>query len=157
MKTGEATARIARDGAKLFSFALYLSGGDRDRAYDVAASASAEALVESDSSDKNSFLATACRAILRETAKTAVSHAFDQPAVAAPSPAETRLLSVVHTALASLPTESKALLLLRDQLTMSYEAIATATGIPFSEVKNRALEARRQLRKKVEDEIARAR
>jgi DNA-directed RNA polymerase specialized sigma24 family protein len=70
---------------------------------------------------------------------------------------EASLMRIVHAALVSLPVEQKKLLLLRDQMALGYAAIASATGIPAADVRNRTLEARRQLRKKVEEGVTRAR
>ena len=64
---------------------------------------------------------------------------------------------MVRKALYSLPFDTKALLLLRDQLHLSYKGIAAVLHVPESKAKIRTTQARSELRQKIEEVLSRAR
>ena len=60
---------------------------------------------------------------------------------------------LIHRAIASLPTEQRTVVVLRDIEGLSYEEIANITGLNFGTVKSRLSRARQQLRDKLKAAI----
>lgn len=66
------------------------------------------------------------------------------------------MLRFVRSALYVLPFEERALVLLRDQLNLSYRRIAAIVGAGEEAVRRRTVSARRDLREGIAREVRRA-
>lgn len=62
-------------------------------------------------------------------------------------------MMLIQRAIASLPTDQRTIVVLRDIEGLSYEEIANITGLNFGTVKSRLSRARQQLRKKLRGTI----
>lgn len=136
--------------SKGFSLAFYLTGGDLDAAYAVAASSFAEAL----RSGPDSFLTNALAAVVQKCRDidSAVSSDFGPGSKSDPDGA----LRIVRAALQALSFEDRAFVLLRDQLNLDYGDIAKIMRLEAGDVRRRTIEARSALRKYVEQAVRHA-
>ena len=62
-------------------------------------------------------------------------------------------MMLIQRAIASLPTDQRTVVVLRDIEGLSYEEVANITGLNFGTVKSRLSRARQQLRKKLRETI----
>lgn len=150
-------AFVHRHASRTFAFALFLIGGDRDKAYDVATSAFAEALKGAEDSDpEEAVFLGALRIILEKSRRVESIPRLDEDGAAASSE-EKSMLKLVRAALASLSIDEKNSVLLRDQLGLGYRTIASVIGASEAAARNGTIQARAHLRKKVEEGMRNAR
>jgi len=151
-------ALILRHEKKIFAFTLYLTGGDRDKAYDLAVSGCAESWQRLPGPKKEEhFLAGAARAIVEKIRASQVISSFYEGDFEKLPAAERSALRLVHAALQSLEFEDKAYILLRDQMNLRYAEIAEVFHASEAAARNGTAQARAALRKQMEDVLRRAR
>jgi DNA-directed RNA polymerase specialized sigma24 family protein len=149
---------VERHQQKIFALIMYLIGGDKNKTYTIASGAFSGTLRVASPLDTDS-------ALLTKLARSAVERCRDVKTI--PSfddsdfkglPAEKMgSLRMVRTSLQLLPFESRALLLLRDQIHLSYKQISSVLGGSENEARIQTIEARAKLRKAVEEIIAHGR
>jgi len=137
---------------RLYGFALCLAAGNEDQAYEWAADGLAEGLRESES---ERVCAAAARRIVAAARSAAASPSFPASS-ASPAQNASPMLRFVRSALYVLPFEERALVLLRDQLNLSYRRIAAIVGAGEEAVRRRTVSARRDLREGIAREVRRA-
>jgi DNA-directed RNA polymerase specialized sigma24 family protein len=141
---------VARHGRRLFALALYLVGGDKDKAYDAAASGCAEALRRNASPERGGALVRDLAAsVLSKCRAVRALPRFNEEDFQDLAPDEREALRRVAAALHALDFDARALILLRDQLLFAYRDIAALIGCSEPEARRRMVEARADLRKKV--------
>jgi len=137
---------------KVFGLVLYLIGGDRDKAYEVAAFSFAEAINRSSSLEKEDVLFNAVVSIAIENSRSIKSiPTLEQIDVMDLSAEEKKSLGIIQTALQTLSFEAKALLLLRDQLHLPCKDISAIMSISENYARVQIEQARSNLRKKIEE------
>jgi DNA-directed RNA polymerase specialized sigma24 family protein len=147
-------AIILKYERKIFAFSLYLIGGDRDKAYELSVSSSADALKRLSARDpQERFLTDAAQIILVKARLMSFIPSHDDADFAKRSPEEKRILTLVRSAFEALPLEDKALLLARDQMNLGYQDVGRALGFSEDEARSRTIRARLQLRKEMEEVI----
>ena len=135
---------------------LYLIGGDRNKAYGIAALAFAEALRSTAPLDTTS-------ALLELIARRAVDRcrdirtipSFDESDFKELPADKIASIRIVGAALQKLPFDSRAFLLLRDQVHLPYKNIASALNVSEKEARIRTTRSRVKLREAVEGVMAR--
>jgi len=143
---------VERYQQRIFALALYLLGGDRDKAYALAASGFAEALRPSSPLEsKETFLARAAAAVVEKCRTIKTIPSSDDADLAELPPQKRAPLRLVRTALLALPFETRAPLLLRDQLHLSYKGIAAALALSEADARAAVPRSRGELRKKIEE------
>jgi DNA-directed RNA polymerase specialized sigma24 family protein len=143
---------ISRYQRRVFALILYLIGGDRDKAYEVAASSFAEAINRSSSLEKEDVFFNAVVSIAIENSRSIKSvPTLEQIDVMDFSAAEKKSLSIIQTALQTLSLDAKALLLLRDQLHLPRKDISTMMSISENNARVQIEQARSSLRRKIEE------
>ena len=143
---------ISRYQQKILAFALYLIGGDRDKAYEVAASSFAEAIRKGYSLEKGDvFFIRVISVVFGKSRDIKTMPNLDEIDSMDSSAEEKRSLHIVQTALVKLSFETKALLLLRDQLHLPYKDISAIVGISENNARVQIEEARFSLRKEIEE------
>lgn len=148
---------ISRYEQRIFALALHLTGGGRDKAFDIASSSFAETASPAPApGKKDESLASLARAVLEKSRGVEAIPRFDEQDFENLHPEERSGLQLIRRALHSLPFDAKALILLRDQLNLSYEGIAAVFRSSEADVRSRTIEARAQLRKQMEEVLRRA-
>jgi len=142
---------IAYYEQKIFALALYLIGGDRNKTYDVASSSFAETIQKSPSvKPTDSFLAAVAAKVIEKSSLVKVMPSSDEIHWVGIADQEKGILRIVSQALQALSFDEKALVLLRDQLNLPYRDIAMIFRTDEKDVQAQTIQARGQLRKKVE-------
>ncbi|MFH1867460.1 MAG: sigma factor-like helix-turn-helix DNA-binding protein [Candidatus Omnitrophota bacterium] len=137
---------------RAFALVLYLIGDDRDKAYEITASSFVEAFRSASSfEDKSSFLIRLIRMAIEKSRNAEIIPFSDETDFEDFSPERRNSLLVVKKALGALTFNEKALLLLRDQLRLSYGEIGAIFRVPEGEARTQVVRARVQIRKKVEE------
>ncbi|MFA5146746.1 MAG: sigma factor-like helix-turn-helix DNA-binding protein [Candidatus Omnitrophota bacterium] len=140
---------------KIFALTLYLVGGDRNKAYDVAAAGFAEALqTASPLEDESTLMVRAVRSVIERSRDTKAIPFFDDADFADLPRPKREPLRLMKKALLGLDLDTKAPLLLRDQAHLSYKEISAILEVPEKEARIRTTQARVQLRNKL-DEVLR--
>jgi RNA polymerase sigma-70 factor (ECF subfamily) len=141
---------------KIFAFALYLIGGDKNKAYDIAATGFAEAFRSASPFDSDgAMLDKAARIVVERCRSLKTIPSFDDSDFKKLAPEKRGSLRMVRAALQAVPFDERALILLRDQLHFSYKDIAAVLGGSEKDTKMRMTQARARLRKEVEGVITR--
>ncbi|MFH1875424.1 MAG: sigma factor-like helix-turn-helix DNA-binding protein [Candidatus Omnitrophota bacterium] len=145
---------IIRYQQKVFALVFYLIGGDQDKTYDICASSFAEAArVRSSLEHEEAFLITLIGiAIERSRAAKTIPVSNELGLLELPD-AEKGPLRMVLKALRALDFDAKALVLLRDQLNLSYSEIAAIMRSSESTTRPKVTQARARLRKMIEDTL----
>ncbi len=147
---------ISRRQQKIFALALYLIGGDRDRAYDIATSSFAEALRSTpDLRQEDVLLAKIAGLAVHKSRNTQAMPCFDDAGFADRTAAQSKNLDILRRALQKLPFEARALLLLRDQLNLPYAKIASIFKISGRDAKAKTIQSRLELRTMIEETLSR--
>ena len=146
---------LVRYDKKIFGFALQLSRGNRDKAYDVAASAFAET-AQSPASDGKAFLAL-LHAVMKKSSTADLAPVSDEDDFKDLKPAERNNLLYIRRAIQSLSFGAQAAVLLRDQLNLSYREMAVIFHTSEDEIKNRTLRARKEIRTRLQETLRDAR
>jgi len=142
---------IKRSLNKIFALVFYLIGNDSDKAYQITASSYVEAFMSIKSLDDEDELLVK----LVQEAITLSHGAEIMPSTKVPPfqnvpPEKVQILHILSNALQAMTFKDRALLLLRDQLHLSYKNIATVLGISESDARSHINQARLEIRKKVE-------
>ena len=151
---------IHRYEQKIYALVLYLIGGNRDKAYDIAAASFIEAIRSNPFVEKERdeiFLISLIGAAVQKSRDVKVMPSIDESDLMDITSEERKSLRIVKIALQKLPFNTKALLLLRDQLHIPYRGIATILRITEKDARIQTTEARTQLRKNIEKELKDAR
>jgi DNA-directed RNA polymerase specialized sigma24 family protein len=137
---------------KVFALALHLIGGDRNKTYEIAASAFAEAIQKLPPSQPTGSFLTAAAAKVVEKSRTAKAMpSSDEIGLTGVADQEKGILRIVTQALRTLSFDEKALVLLRDQLHLPYKDIAAIFKTSEKNARSQTVQARDQLRKKIEE------
>ncbi|MFH1594504.1 MAG: sigma factor-like helix-turn-helix DNA-binding protein [Candidatus Omnitrophota bacterium] len=146
---------ISRYQKKIFALALYMVGGGRDKAYDIATSSFAKVLRRNPSlDDEYVFLINVATIVVSKCRALDVIPVFDQYDFTSLPSEKRRSLEIINRALQALPTDMKAILLLRDQLHLSYSDIAPMLKIPENSARIQTVQARAQLREKIQEVLS---
>ena len=136
---------------KVFVLALYLIGGDRNKTYEVASSSFAETIQKSSSlKPTDPFLAAVAAKVIEKSRAIKAMPSSDEIHWIGVADQEKGILRIVSQALQALPFDEKALVLLRDQLNLSYKDIAMIFHSDEKNIQTQTIQARGQLRKKIE-------
>jgi len=145
---------ISRYEQKIFALALYLIGGDKDKAYNVATSSFVEALRETPFLEKENISLSKIAGIAVEKCrdiKTILSPDENDSDFVDLPPVERQSLLIVKTALQKLPFDIRALVLLRDQLHLPYKSISSIFKISQGDAKVQTTQARIKLRETIKE------
>lgn len=143
---------IQRFEQKIFALALWLIGGDKNKAYNIAVDSFAEALrLYSVSETEGVLLTNLTSATIRRSQGVEVMPSFDESDFMDLPAGKRKSLSLVASALHLLPFEIKALLLLRVQLHLPYKIIADVIKISESDVRSQMGQANIKFREKIEE------
>jgi len=145
-------ALIHRYGRNIYALVLNLIGGDRDKAFELAAVSLSEAAGAGCSpADADAFVtAAAARAVVKGRAVQAVP-VLDDPGLVTRSPEDKAALRLIKQILFSLPFGTRALLLLRDQMHLPYKNIGTILGVTETDARMQTTQARAEFRKKMKE------
>lgn len=137
---------------RIFTLVLYLIGDDRDKAYDITASSFVEALSTAPSlEDKNAFLVRLIRIAIEKSRDAKIIPFSEETDFADFPPERKNSLLMVKKALQALTFNEKALLLLRDQLHLSYREISAIFRMSEGDARIQTVRARIRIRRKVEE------
>ncbi len=149
---------ISRSQQRVFAATLYLVGGNRETAFEIAADALAGAARSANVSDGyRDFLATAMRIAVSSARDADVMPAFSEEDLEDFSPEMKVILGVLRAALLKLSFDDRSLVLLRNQLHMPYDDMTGALGVPAKGIKAATSRAQANLRSEVEGLISHAR
>jgi len=148
----ELTLLVSRFEQRVFALALYLIGGDRNTAYEIATSAFAEVIRRS-SPDKptESLVAAVAAEVIAKSRIAKAMPSTEGVSFDGVTDQEKAVLAVVGRALQALPFDVKAFVLLRDQMHLPYHDIARAFNMSEKYARAQTIEARSQLRKSVSE------
>lgn len=146
---------IEQNQQRVFALVLYLIGDDRDKAYDITASSFVEAFSRAPSlEDKGFFLSRLLRAAIEKSRDAKIIPFPEETDFPDFSPERKNSLLMVKKALQALNFDEKALLLLRDQLHLSYREISAIFRVSEGNVRTQTIRARIHIRKKVEEVLS---
>jgi len=145
-------AVINRYLKKIYPLVFYLTGNDSDKAYQITVSSYVEAFMSLRSIDDEDqvFIKIVQQAIVQSQSATVMPSSKVPPFKNVP-PGRIPILHILSKALQALPFKDRALLLLREQLHLSYQNIASVFGISQADARSHINKARVQLRKKAEE------
>jgi len=137
---------------KIFALALWLIGGNKDKAYDIAVASFVDALrVYSTKETEDIFIANLVNATIKRSQGIEVMPSFDETDFSDLPAGKQKSLSMVARALHLLPFETKTLLLLRSQLHLSYKVIAGVFKISETDARSQMGKANIMFREKIEE------
>jgi len=137
---------------KTFALALWLIGGDKNKAYDIAVASFVDALrVYSTSEAEGVFITNLVNATIKRSEGIEIMPSFDEADFSDLPAGKRKSLSMVARALHLLPFETKALLLLRVQLHLSYQIIADVFGTSETDARSQMGQANIKFREKIEE------
>jgi len=143
---------IERYQQGIFSLALYLVGGDRDQAYEVAAASFVEALHSMPAQEgEKDFLIRLIPVVIKKSREVKALPVFDEADFADLSLEKRKALSLVARALQRISFDDKVLLLLRHQLHFLYDDIASVVHISSHDVRSQTIHALTHFREKVQE------
>jgi len=147
--------RIDRYQQGIFALALYLIGGDRDRAYDITVSSFVGAMQAASGDEPNDiFFIRLAEAVVKTSRAVKVVPVADESDFSDLPPEKQKSLSVVKSVLQKLSFEARALLLLRDQLHFSYADMAVILKASENNVRSETTQAHVQFREKIEEVLS---
>lgn len=136
---------------KIFGFVFYRVGCNQDLAYEVTAACFTETLrLKPSPGVHKSLLLALVRCAIKNTHETKALIAQENLELPGVSPERKATLQLVGQALLALSEASKLTLLLRDQMGLRYSEMAYALEASEHQVKEQVVQARLQLREKVE-------
>lgn len=139
---------------RIYALVLYLVGQDRDTAYHVCASSFTEALQENSAPEqKDIFLSRLIGIAVEKCRHVKTIPTLDALELLEIADAEKGPLRIVLKAFQALDFDAKVLVLLRDQLNLSYRQIATIMRSSESRARSEVTRARARLRKMIEDTL----
>jgi len=137
---------------KTFALALWLIGGDKNKAYDIAVASFVDALrVYSTNETEGVFITNLFGATIKRSQDIEVMPSFDEADFMDLPAGKRKTLSMIARALHLLPFETKALLLLRVQLHVSYKNIGDIFQIAESDARSQMGQAHMKFREKIEE------
>lgn len=150
---GALKSLIQRHQRKVFPFIFYCVGCNLDQAYEVCVSSFADAIRRGPPASEENFL-------LREVLRLAIGKGRETRTILS-SPDDTfagsavrkEVNKTVRRSLLTLPFEDKVVLLLRDQLNLPYEEIASILERSEGTVRSNLIRARIALRKRIEETV----
>jgi DNA-directed RNA polymerase specialized sigma24 family protein len=146
---------VDRHQQSIFALVTYLVGGDKNKAYTIAAGVFSEILRAASPLDAdNDILARLARCAIERCRGIKTIPSFDDSDFKGLPAEKMGSLRMVRASLQALPFESRALLLLRDQIHLSYKQISSAVGVSENEARIQTIQARASLRKAVEEVIS---
>lgn len=135
---------------KIFALVLYLCGGDRDKACDIATSSFVDVWDWApEAGEDNVFFIKLATAAIKKSQDIKAGSSFDQSGFEGILPEKRRSLFTTRQALLLLSFDEKVLLLLRDQLHLSYKDIAVILQKSQAATRSETVKAQVDLRKKV--------
>lgn len=138
---------IERYLQRIFGLVIYLVWGNLDHAYDITVSSFIEAFCLTPSLEKEEvFLTNLANAAIEKCRNTKVIPSYDESDFIDLPHYKKAALLITKQAFDELAFDSKALLLLRDQLHLAYQDIAGVFNSSESEVKIKTTHARIKLR-----------
>ena len=141
---------ISRYQQGIFALALYLIGGNRDKAYDITVASFVEALRTTPlPQNTDQFLIKLTRATIEQCQGIKLVPLFNDSDFGDLPSTDKKSLAVVRAALQLLPLETKIPILLRDQLHFSYQDISFVLDISEHNAKIQTIQAHSQLRTKI--------
>jgi len=147
--------RIERHQQKIFALVLYLIGGDKNKAYDIAVASFVEAIRLTPNFDlEETFLTKLANAAIIKSQGVKVIPTFDESDFKDLPTGKQKSLSLVGRALHLLPFETKSLLLLRDQLHLPYKCIADIFKISESDARAQMSQVQLQFRDKIAEVLS---
>lgn len=149
---------ISRYQQSVFGVVCYLGACDQNRAYELTVTSFVEAVHAIQASgNTRSFLRTLLPTVIEKARDLKPSPTFEAPNVPGLPPEQHQLLRVVKQVLLALPFEARLLLLLRDQMGLRYEDIASIVGSSTQEARSNMIRARAQLRDTTKETLDRIR
>jgi len=137
---------------KIFALALWLIGGNKNKAYDIATASFVEALrVFSTKESEGVFLANVVNATIKRSQDVEAMPVFDESDFMDLPAGKRKTLALVARALHLLPFETKTLLLLRVQLHLSYQVIGNIYQITESDARSQMGQVQIKFREKIEE------
>jgi DNA-directed RNA polymerase specialized sigma24 family protein len=143
---------IDRHQKKIFALVLYLMGGSSDQAREITVSSFLEALQGTYSqSSVNSFFLALVRRALRLSFSSQALPLPGTTGLTPRFPEEKEAIGLVRRALLSLSFDAKAKVLLRDQLHLRHEDIASVLGSSVQTNRAEVRRARNELQDKIQE------
>jgi DNA-directed RNA polymerase specialized sigma24 family protein len=145
---------IARYQQSIFALVLYLIGGEQDEAYNVCAESFVEAIRSAPPLEQEGdFFSRLAGIAVAQSREVKMIPAFSCLDMLEVPDIERGPLRIVLIALLGLDFDTKAAVLLRDQLCFSYKEIGAIMGTSESNARHLTIQARINLRRKVEEII----
>ena len=142
---------ISRYQQRIFALVLNLIGGNRDKAYEVVASSFVEAIRTIASPwEGNIFLSQLAGIAVHKSRDVKIIPTSEEAEFMNFPPQERASLRIVKAALQKLPFDTKALLLLRDQLHLPYKDISSILRVSQRNARRYITQARIRLRENIE-------
>jgi len=142
---------IKRYLPKIYALVYYLIGNDSDKAYQIVTSSYVETFMSIRSlDDENEIIVTLVQEAVKQSHSVEIMPSTKVPPFKDVSPQRIKILHILSNALQAMSFKDKTLLLLRDQLHLSYQNIATVLGVSQSDARSHINQARIAIRKKVE-------
>ena len=142
---------IKRYLQKIYSLVFYLIGNDSDKAYQITASSYVETFMTLRSIENESeVIVNLVQEAIKQSHSVEIMPSSKVPPFKDVPPEKVQILHILSNALQAMTFKDRALLLLRDQLHLSFKNIATVLGISQSDARSHINQARIEIRKKVE-------
>jgi len=150
---GEETLKtvINRYTRKIYPLVYYMIGNDSDKAYQITTSSYVETFMSLRSlDDENEIIVKLVQEAIKLSHAVEIMPSSSLPPFKDVPPAKVQILQILSNALQAMSFKDRALLLLRDQLHLSYQNIAAILGISQKDARSHINLARIAIRKKVE-------
>jgi len=142
---------IKRYVGKVYALVFYLIGNDSDKAYQIVTSSYVETFMSVKSlEDEDKVLVKLIQEAIKQSHSVEIMPSTSVPPFKDVSPQRIKILHILSNALQAMSFKDKALLLLRDQLHLSYQNIGTVLGVSQNDARSHINQARIAIRKKVE-------
>ena len=145
---------IGRCQQKIFALVYYLVGSDSDKAYEIAVLSFVEAFRTTPAIEtENAFFIRLVHMAVEKSRDATVIPSFDESCFINTPLEKRQSFLVFRRALQALPFREKALLLMRDQLHLSYTNISSVLGTSHKNTRIQTVQARDHIRSKVEEAL----
>jgi len=142
---------IKRHLPKIYALTFYLAGGNSEKAYEITTASYVEAFMSLNSiEDESAILVKVVQEAIKQSHGAEIMPSENVPPFKDVPPAKVQMLHILSKALQAMSFKDRALLLLRDQLHLSYKNIGTVLGVSQSDARSHINLARIEVRKKVE-------
>jgi len=136
---------------KIYPLVYYLIGNDSDKAYQIVASSYVEAFMSLRSlDDEDDIIVTLVQEAIKQSHAAEIMPSSSAPPFKDVPPEKIKILHILSNALQAMTFKDRALLLLRDQLHLSYQNVASILSISQTDARSHINQARLEIRKKVE-------